>query len=779
MRKVFPAIAGITACFVLFGTVACKSAGAGGGDEKLTWDKAAPAYESADATVKLTGSLDKESQRISGDLFGLFLEDINYASYALDANMVANGSFEYDVNGKYGWEGDGASFSVATSKKIYETNAHYAQINVSKANGAVYNTGYQFVPMSVTANVGCEFSAFFGDYEGDVTVRVKGGDGKVYGETTFAVNVGADEWVKYRRTLTPTAFAEKGLRLEISFANADSSVRLDAVSFKTTDNTAGIKNYIYDAIEDLSPAFFRFPGGCVIEGKGNDSYYDWKNSIGARKVDGDDKVEAFTYKLDTDGTPKDVTSYGEASVRTPNTNIWQRDNNYYEMEYGLGFYEYFVLCDTLGAKAVPVVNCGKSCQTQGTGSELAGRHGNKINDFIQDAIDLIHFAKGDVNSADENEKYWANVRKNMGHAEPFEMDYIGVGNEQWGDYYTKYYEKFLENKAFMDTLEKFSVKPIVGNCTMFQHCEDPDSNRRGEAQKAAMNYVDEAKTNPNRIIESVAQYGVVDQHYYVNYTDLFQNAHLYDGYTRPTDGGNSDKTYYEVFVGEYAANSEAVRSPSANDNEKYTEYYKENATGRNTWMTALSEGAMMTGFERNGDIVRMAAYAPMFGNQAGNNQWWVDMMFYTNTDLVLTANYYMQQLFMKNAGDFVLNSNIAFAAGAMPTTVHQSNGTATRELDNVYYVTSLDEETGDIIVKIINAGADDLKTNIEIGVTGLTLKGVGSVTTLSCDDPKAISTLKGSAVEPETVTVGEFTDGNKLGCLVPGYGAVAVRIATK
>ena len=775
MKKVFPAIAGITACFVLFGTAACK----GKHGEKLTWEKAAPAYESADATLKLTGTLDRASQRISGDLFGLFLEDINYASYALDANSVANGSFEYDVNGKEGWTEDGATITVATEKKVYETNAHYAQINVSRANGTVANTGFKYVPMAVTANTDYVFSAFFGDYEGDVTVRVKGSDGTSYGETTFAVSVGENDWVQYRRTLTATGYRTERLRLEISFGTADSSVRLDAVSFKTTESTAGIKNYIYEALADLSPAFFRFPGGCIIEGKDNDSYYDWKNSIGAVKSGGDDKVEAFTYKLDTDGTPKDVTTYGEASVRTPNTDIWQNGTNYYEMEYGLGFYEYFVLCDTLGAKAVPVVNCGKACQTQGDGRALAGRHGNKINDFIQDAIDLIHFAKGDVNAADEDESYWANVRKNMGHAEPFAMDYIGIGNEQWGDYYTKYYEKFLENKAFMDTLEKFDVKPIVGNCTMFQHCEDPDLNRKGEAQKAAMNYVDEAKANPDRLIGSVAEYGVVDQHYYVNYTDLFANAHLYDNYTRPTDGGNSDKTYYEVFVGEYAANSEAVRSPSANDNEKYTEYYRENSTGRNTWMTALSEGAMMTGFERNGDIVRMAAYAPMFGNQAGNNQWWVDMMFYTNTELVLTPNYYIQQLFMKNSGDFVLESEIEFASGAMPTTVHKSNGTATREVDNVFYVTSLDEETGDIIVKIVNAGKDDLKTNVNVAVSGLTLKGVGAVTTLTNEDPKAISTLKnGCAVEPETVTIGEFTD-NTLGCFVPAYGAVAIRIATK
>ncbi len=763
MKKVVPALAGFLAVSVAFSLTGC------GG---FKYDVEAPAFDDADATIALSGSLDKRNRRISGDLFGLFLEDINFASYALDDNYAVNGSFEYDVTPTYGWNADGVAFSVATENAVYATNPHYLSLNVTKAGGTLGNTGYQYAPLAVDPATDYVFSAFFRSYSGEVTVSVKGNDGTVYGETTFAVDAPDGEWIKYRRTLRPDLNGDKNLKLEIAFGSTDSDVLLDAVSFETTSSTGGIKNYIYEAIKDLSPAFFRFPGGCIIEGKNDNSYYDWKNSIGAVKKDGKDEVEAFSYTLNENGKTKTVTTYGEASVRTPNTDIWQYGNHYYEMEYGLGFYEYFLLCDSLGAKAVPVVNCGKSCQTQGTGAALKGRHNNGVDDFIRDAIDLIYFAKGDVKSSNEAERYWANVRKNMGHAKPFAMDYIGIGNEQWGDYYSEYYERFLANEEFMDALFQFEVKPIVGNCTMFEHCENPEAGTKGLAQTAAESYL----TRTNHAVSTVADYGLVDQHYYVNYTDFFANTHLYDNYKRKAD---DPEKYYEVFVGEYSANSTNVMSPVRNENVKYEEYFLGNWERKNTWMTALSEAAMMTGFERNGDIVRLAAYAPMFGNHE-YNQWQVDMMYFTNTQLMLTPNYYVQQLFMKNAGDFGLDSELTFTSGVKPTTVHRSTGAATRELDDVYYVTTLDEETGDIIVKIVNAGAKEMKFNIDASaLSGANFKGYGYVTALAAENPKAVSTLKdGSPVTPETVAFGKAT-GKVMGYTAPAYSLTAIRLKTK
>ncbi|MGN1078468.1 MAG: alpha-L-arabinofuranosidase C-terminal domain-containing protein [Candidatus Gallimonas sp.] len=763
---------------ILMGAVALAFVvSAAGCGPSVTADEEAPAYASPDATLSLTGAIDKTglSSQISEDLFGLFLEDINYASYALDDNMAVNGSFEYAADRDYGWTTSGATLSVQTGNGIHGNNPYYAKFSVT-AGGSLSNAGYSAVPIFVEYGVDYVFSAFLRNYGGNLTVQVVGKNAPytVYAEKTVAVSQSA-EWVKYEVTLTGVATSQENVVLKLIFDTAASDVCLDSVLFETTDSTVGIKNYIYRAIADLSPEFLRFPGGCVVEGTGEQNRYDWKNSIGAEKSDGKDELNGFTYTLNRDGTLSTVTTYGEQATRVPDTDIWQRSANYYEMEYGLGFYEYFLLCDSLGAKAVPVVSCGYSCQTQtggaGNGVALSGRHGNGIEDFIRDAKDLVCFAKGSVNSSDPNEAYWARVRANMGHPEPFEMDYLGIGNEQWGEYYTQYYEKFLESFRNDENPLYQSVKLIVGNCTLFQNCENPATGVKGAAQQAALNYAGKGK------ISSVSEYGVHDQHYYMNYTDFLANASLYDDYARPEDRPDS---YYEVFVGEYSANSEAARSPVADDNLKFTEHFSNTALGHNTWFTALSEAAMMTGFERNGDIVKLAAYAPMFGmvwdNSRNDNQWWVDMMYLTNTEIVLTPNYYVQQLFMKNAGDYKVSSSLLFAGETPQTTYTATNGT-TRLLDDVYYVVSMEKETGDLIVKIVNVGGSDLKFNVDLGgLVGTSVGKIATVTSLNAE-PSATSTLSGgSAVLPRTYTVGSF--GSKLGYTAPAYSLTTIRIPT-
>lgn len=748
-------------------------------------DESAPAHANADATLTLTGSIDKTTanRQISADLFGLFLEDINYASQALDDNMIANGSFENrEKEGKSArWRtSNGTSLNVAEGDGVLknksgfgDTNPDYAELTLP-ANGYVDNLGFSAAPVAVKAGVDYVFSAFIktGSYAGSLKVEVTDGS-KTYAETELSLSA-SNEWVKYQSTFKATETASKDLVVRLTFGSAG-KVLLDCAKLETTDSTVGIKNYLYNAIKDLSPAFFRFPGGCIIEGVDDQSAYDWKNSIGAVKGATSDTVPAFTYTLNNDGAVSEVTTYGEQATRTYNTDIWYRNGfsggSYYQMEYGIGFYEYFLLCESLGAKAIPVVSCGKSCQTQSGGTALKGRHGKGVADFIQDAKDLIAFAKGSVNASDANEKYWAQVRANMGHPEPFEMDYIGIGNEQWGDYYARYYEAFLEDFALEENPLYRSVKPIVGNCTMFDHCELPASNRKGVAQNAAESYL----RNGNSVIANVAEYGLVDQHYYMNYTDFLANAYLYDDYKRPDTDPDS---YYEVFVGEYSANSSAVRSPQAND--RYLFPYKENS-----WITALSEAAMMTGFERNGDIVKLAAYAPMFGNlidpgdAKAKMHWSVDMMFFNNTGVVLTSNYYVQQLFMQNAGDHKVDARMTFASGEPCKTVYKATGGADRELDDVYFVVSADGETKDVIVKVVNAGAKDIKLNIDVQMTGVTLGGTAKRTVLQGFTKDDVSTLEESAVAPYHRIIGGFTDGNKIGVTLGSYSVTALRIRTK
>ncbi len=751
MKKQFTALmAGAVAAALLF-----SAAGCGGGEKP---DREAPAFDDAQATLKLTGVDTGANGDVSDELYGVFLEDINYASQALDDNMVKNGSFEKVAgakysDGKHGWTASGATLTVLTdangvmgeSYKDYNSSYHLSYASVeATANGTLVNSGYTPAPMAVTEGTDYVFSAFMKSSAAvNVTVTVTDGTAD-YASVTIPVSGG---WKKYKRTVTATGTMAEGLKLQLKFSAA-ATVCLDAVSFETTDSTVGIKNYLYNAVKELGPKFIRFPGGCIIEGENYNQAYDWKNSIGAVSNGanaGDDTVPALNYTLNTESGDEAVTTYGEYVTREANVNLWENNGGeYFLMDYGIGFYDYFLLCDSLGASALPVVNCGLSCQGQAyPGAALQGRHNKKIADYIRDAADLIEFAKGDKTTT------WGAVRAAMGHEEPFKMNYIGVGNEQWNaggnsDYFTGYYEKFLEDEYFMEKCEQYGVQLIVGNHQELRNCEGYDSSiadnpwnqgtdaTGGDARKAALAYMNKGK------ISSLGEYGVQDHHYYNSPVDFFLHTHLYDNYTR--EGANR----YEVFVGEYSANNNLKYSGD------FSSIYK-----INNWFSALAEAAAMTGFERNGDIVKLAAYAPIFAPvNESQRHWAVDMMLFTNTELVRTANYYVQQLFMQNAGTKKLTSELNFASGT-ETTFEPETAGKTRKLDRLYYVASVDETTGDYIVKIVNADEfSAIRLNIDLGDANIT--GIAAVTELSAAY-QDVNSLEDTPVAPVNYTVGGFT----------------------
>ncbi len=768
----------VTAC--LAGAVACTLVFAAAGCQKPDVD--GKVFSNAALTVKagtVSGARD-----ISDTLFGLFLEDINYASYALDDNLVMNGNFESlgetpEANRfGNGWSAvNGASFSVGDTEGLFaghelysnadnktNVNPHYAKIGVQAAGGGIANSGYRQVPMAFSRGAQYKFSAF---------VRSKGGAAKLTvsaknsAMTLATVQIDipqGTEWIKYERTLTATNNATEDTRLELTFDRAG-DYEVDAVQLETLDATVGMKNYIYNAIKDLSPKFMRFPGGCIIEGDAGNGgadtkeIYDWKNSIGAVQNGpnaGDDTVPAFTYKLDTDGTAKETTTYGEWATRTNNYDLWG-----YNMDYGLGFYEYFLLCESIGASPVPIVNCGLSDQggaASGAARLLNGRHGKQVPDYIQDALNLIEFANGDVTTK------WGKVRSDMGHPEPFNLRYIGIGNEQFGATYFDCYQQFLEAFRPLKTSEPDvygDVQPIVGNGMVFSDCEFGPSPSANVANSAAQSYLKSGK------ISKISDYGVVDHHYYMGCLDFFHYATefdcIYDKYSRDPATG------YKVFVGEYSAN-DAVN------------YYGNSPTETtNTWLSALSEAAYMTALERNGDVVDLAAYAPMFGVSNGTkrddaiNQWDVDMMYFTNTDLLLSPNYFVQQIFMKNAGTHYLNSEFTDISDDYPDTyVCDLEG---NKIDYLYQAVTYDAKTGDIIVKLVNAG--DEAFNINVDLSGNSIKSIADVTVLTgLYGGESINTLEEDGYE---VTSKSYTLGvkAKFGYTVPAYSVTAIRVHTK
>ena len=760
MKKILSGcLAGVIGATALFGAAAC----AGKSPEA---DKEALMFSDPAATFTVDAEVDKSNSRkkISDDLFGVFLEDINYASYALDDNLVVNGSFEaLSGSGKdYGWSAlTGATLKIENTDGIFPAesdyakkgvNPNYAKVTVSAAGGGIVNQGYsaQEVPMAVASGVKYKLSAFIkAPAAAKMTVKVTDGT-KDY--LSGEVEVLQDSsWVKYTRTFEATATGNN-LKLQLAFDKAG-DYYLDAVTLETSDSTIGIKNYIYEAIKDLSPKFIRFPGGCVIEGRNMTDAYDWKNSIGAVQNGanaGDDIVPAFSYKVNEDGTTKQgEATYGEPATRKPNIDIWY--SGYYDMEYALGFYEYFLLCDSIGASAVPVLNCGYA-DMGGLGAGVAdkrlpGRHDKYIEDYIQDAIDLVEFAQGDTSTK------WGKIRSDLGHPEPFKMSYLGIGNEQTGVYYTDYYEKFLEDEDFMATIKKYGVETIVGNAMHFIDCENSNGNGNlGTAQAAAMEY---RGKHPG--MTNLSDYGVHDQHYYVNYTTLFTHTDMYERYEI------SGEDAYKVFVGEYSAN-EAVAGFAQSNNE---------------WVTALSEAAMMTGYEKNGSVVVLAAYAPMFAPVKANaRQWGTDMMYFTSTQLVRSTNYYVQQIFMKNQGSYLpKTASLKFAKGGSTYDLIGSDNTSKSTIERLYYVASVTEE-GDVIIKLVNPTDSAIQINVEIN--NAKLQGYGEVTILQNADLNAKNTLENiddPAIAPESYSIG--FKKTSFGYEAPAGSVTAIRLLAK
>ena len=583
-----------------------------------------PTGFNATYTVDTNPASRDEADAISDILYGLFLEDINFAVDAgLYAELVKNRSFEYGNaatgSTRHGWTNSDSNVLTFTVKDGSETgyslnsaNPHYAVlVNTADTYEGIGNSGY-LDGLAVTANEEYKVSLFLRNakpeelakktgngtdgasangadadtttaYTGDVKLSLRDNKGNVYAENTITGIT--DEWYKYETTLVPNATVNKRLFLYVEITKG--AVCADMISMMPTDTYAGlpIRKDIGEALEALNPSFLRFPGGCVIEGRSIETMYSWKNSIG----------NAMEFVINGE------TTTGDVAVRPQGEDIWRGNtSNPYYTTYGIGFYEYFLLCEALDALAVPVLNAGMTCQVQSPKYIVYSRDSEEFKQCIQDALDLVEFCKGDETTR------WGAVRIAMGHEEPFELKYVGIGNEQWQTEYHQHYKDFVAafEQAGADNPDLYGdIELIVANGTASGSTE-------------GWGYL---RGNPDNITT------LVDEHYYQTPQWYFKNTKRYDSYDRNRQA--------QVFLGEYAAKSNTLRA-------------------------ALAEAAYMTGIERNADVVKMACYAPLFGN-ATMNQWTPDMMFFSNDDLMLTANYYVQQMYANNVGTEILPSTLA------------------------------------------------------------------------------------------------------------------------
>ena len=287
-------------------------------------------------------------------------------------------------------------------------------------------------------------------------------------------------------------------------------------------------------------------------------------------------------------------SRGPAIDHQPlDTEFAHRPTPDYYQSFGLGFFEYFQLAEDVGASPLPIINCGMACQFNT--AEVAPA--DELGPYIQDALDLIEFANGDVST------HWGGLRAAMGHPAPFHLKMMGVGNEQWGPQYIERFTVF--SKAIKDRYPDIRLINSVG--------PDPDGGK--------FDFLNDTLRKMHA--------DILDEHYYRKPDWFLQNAARYDHYDR-----NGPK----IFAGEYAAQSDKTVS----------------ASNRNDWECALAEAAFMTGLERNADVVQMASYAPLFAHVDGW-QWTPDLIWFDNLRSYGTPDYYVQKLFSNNKGSAVLS----------------------------------------------------------------------------------------------------------------------------
>lgn len=520
-----------------------------------------PAYE-------LVVNAKKPGAEIQSTMYGLFFEDINFgADGGLYAELVKNRSFEFPQS-LMGWNTFG-KVEVRNDGAPFERNPHYVRLD--NAGHGHKHTGLEnggFRGIGVKHDATYRFSVWARSVDGNeqkIRVELIDAGNNPFERKELAID--SKEWRKYEVVLTsPKEEAYASLRI---FLTSAGPVDLEHISLFPTDTWKGRENGLrrdlVEALDELNPGLFRFPGGCIVEGTDLETRYDWKKSVGPvenRPLNENRWHYTFAHRLFPD----------------------------YFQTYGMGFYELFLLSADMGAEPLPVVNVGLSCQYQNTGEHCHVPVG-ELQDYIQDALDLIEFANGDITTE------WGKVRAEMGHPEPFNMKFIGIGNEQWGPEYPARLEKFIDAIR-----AEYPEIKIIGS-----------SGPQAEGDDFEYLWPEMKRLKVD----------LVDEHYYRPPHWFLSQADRYDSY---------DRKGPKVFAGEYA---------SHHQNRK------------NNFESALSEAAFMTGLERNADIVHMATYAPLLAH-VDAWQWRPDLIWFDNLRVARSVNYYVQKLYGHYPGTNVL-----------------------------------------------------------------------------------------------------------------------------
>ncbi len=510
-------------------------------------------------------------------MWGVFFEDINLgADGGIYAELVKNRSFEF-YKPMMGWTVNQSNFDegsvvVLNRQEANMANPRYISITKNDAanNLAITNEGFR--GMGIKKGLRYDFSVMYRQQKAGLTMQINliNSAGKIIGTAQLAPSTAtANEWKKATVSFTSTDTAMKG-KLNIRFEGSG-VIDLDMISLFPEDTwkkrPGGMRADMIQLLADMKPGFIRFPGGCIVEGHDLSLRYQWKKTLGALE----DR---------------------QLIINRWNSEFAHRPTPDYFQTFGLGFFEYFQLAEDIGAAPLPILNAGMACQFNT--AEVAPI--DQLGSYVQDALDLIEFANGDVNTK------WGKVRNDMGHPGSFNLKMMGVGNENWGPQYLE--RLAIISKAIKARYPDFKIVNSAGT--------DPDGER--------FDYLDTRLRKMNA--------DIIDEHYYRRPEWFLANAARYDNY--PRNGA-------KIFAGEYAAQSDKTVSTA----------------NRNNVQTAIAEAAFMTGLERNAEVVNLASYAPLFAHVDGW-QWTPDLIWVNNLESYGTPNYYVQKLYSTNKGTHVV-----------------------------------------------------------------------------------------------------------------------------
>lgn len=597
-------------------------------------------FAKTDYTIKI--SPENEKYPISDMLYGAFIEDISYAcDGGLVSNLVNNNSFEYFFNREANWVFDDCEYEITRERPLNKNNRYCAKITVD-GDATIKNIGFpeyykyktyeRDIEKGKTADMGFkagekyDFSCYVinEDFEGTVGVSVSD---FITRENTVDIDIGTDKkWKKVEAELVSENTEDSGLTFVIE---GNGTFYIDFVQLIPQSSHGygsekwkyvTLRSDLYQALEDMRPAFIRFPGGCLCEGTDLNKLYDWKKTI------------------------------GPLEEREQSENLWRDDWNgrQYINTSSMGYHEYFQLCADIGAEPVPILNVALTCQGRNdySGRRSAYENGEiskeefekyiesvaltpgtkEFDDYVQDIFDLIEYANGDETTV------WGKKRIENGSKEPFNLKYIGLGNENWGELYFRNFDAL-----YKAVKEKHPEITVISSSGTWLEGDDYDY---------AWDIINKKYTDT-----------IVDEHYYTKESYLFYNNERYDGF--PRDGAR-------VFVGEYAATSDG---------------YGTLQTKSNIW-SAVEEAGYLTGFERNGDIVAMSSYAPTFAKV--NAQCWdINLIWFDSQQTVLTPSYFVQLLYSNNTGNEYIKTDLGNGKTFVEKDIYESV-TVDEESETIY-----------------------------------------------------------------------------------------------